>query len=71
MKVGKCTKKYAVLKCRVAVVCYVRGIRLFSVPSTQEREARETREAREGKKLKLFTNFLLAFVRLWHFSGFT
>ena len=64
-------KEVRCIKVQSCCCFYVRGIRLFSVPSTQEREARETREAREGKKLKLFTNFLLAFVRLWHFSDFT
>ena len=58
-------KEVRCIKVQSCCCFYVRGIRLFSVPFTQ------AREAREGKKLKLFTNFLLAFVRLWHFSGFT
>lgn len=68
--VGKCTNKYAVLKCRIVVFFCLRGIRLFSVPFyPSERSAGDARG--EGKeKNEASTNFLLPFVRLSHFSRF-
>ena len=49
-KVGKCTNKYAVLKCRVVVVFVSVGFDSFPFLFIQAREARETRETRARKK---------------------
>ena len=70
MTVGKCTNKYAVLKCRIVVFFCLLGIRLFSVPFyPSERSAGDARS--EGKeKNEASTHFLLPFVRLSHFSRF-